>query len=85
MSVDSLDWSKQFVVFSISRLDVQHQLGFPHELVVALTDADMHKIAEQVRENYSSMEDDFSETVRFITSIILAEKGTDNRTGGRVE
>jgi hypothetical protein len=72
--MDSLDWSKQHIVFSVSRLDLLHQLGFSHDQISRLSDTDMQKLVEKVRENYEYMENDFSETVRFVTTVFLAEK-----------
>lgn len=83
MNATEIDWSKQYVVFSASRLDLQHFLGFSHEEVIRLSDYDMQRIAEEVRESFSHHETDFWETVRFVTSVVLAEKSTaDNRTTG---
>ena len=73
--MDSLDWSKQYVVFSLSRLDLQHRLGFSHDEISTLSDADMQRIAEAVRKSYSYLENDFNTTVSFVTSVMLSEKG----------
>ena len=72
--MDSLDWSKQYIVFSVSRLDLLHQLGFSHDQISRLTDADMQILVEKVRETYGYLENDFSETVRFVTAVALTEK-----------
>jgi hypothetical protein len=72
--MDSLDWSKQYIVFSVSRLDLLHQLGFSHDQISRLTDIDMQILVERVRESYDYIEHDLSETVRFVTAIVLAEK-----------
>ncbi len=81
MNTTEIDWNKQYVVFSASRLDLQHFLGFSHDEVMQLSDYDMQRIAEEVRESFSHHENDFWETVRFVTSVFLAEKSNaDNRT-----
>ena len=82
--MDSLHWSKQYIVFSVSRIDLLHQLGFSHDQINQLSDVDMQILVEKVRENYEYLENDFSETVRFVTAVVLAEKeqegnGTLNR------
>lgn len=70
--MDSLDWSKQYIVFSVSRLDLENLLRFPYEQVAFLSDVDMQRLAEKVRENYGYLEDDFTETVvkKTITSLL---------------
>jgi hypothetical protein len=72
--MDSLEASKQYIVFSVSRLDLLHQLGFSHDQISQLSDADMQLIVEKVRENYEYLENDFGETIRFVTASVLAEK-----------
>ena len=72
--MDSLEASKQYIVFSVSRLDLLHQLGFSHDQISQLSDADMQILVEKVRENYAYLENDLGETVRFVTAIVLAEK-----------
>lgn len=72
--MDSLDWSKQYIVFSVSRLDLLHQLGFSHDQISRLSDVDMQILVERVRENYDYLEHDLGETVRFVTSTVLVEK-----------
>ncbi len=52
--MDSLDWSRQFAVLSISRLYLRDQLGFTTEQVSRLTDEDMHKIADMLAAEYNS-------------------------------
>jgi hypothetical protein len=47
--VDSLEWSRKFDIFSISRLSL-HSSGIPLELVQFLTDEDIHAIAERIAE-----------------------------------
>ena len=78
--MDASEWSKQYVVFAVSRLDLQHSLGFSHEEVIKLTDHDMQRIADDVRKGYNYLTDDFAETVRFVTSVVLSEK---NNAGNR--
>jgi hypothetical protein len=73
-TTDSLEWSKQYTVFSVSRLDLLHQLGFSHDQISRLSDTDMQILVEKVREAYGYLENDFGETVRFVTTIVLAEK-----------
>jgi hypothetical protein len=72
--MDSLEASTQYIVFSVSRLDLLHQFGFTHDQISQLSEADMQILVEKVRANYEYLENDFSETVRFVTSIVLAEK-----------
>ena len=45
--MDSLDWSKKFDIFSISRLSLNSS-GIPTHLVASLTDEDMYAIAERI-------------------------------------
>lgn len=45
--VDSLEWSRTFDIFSISRLSL-HSLGIPVELVKSLTDGAMQVIAKRI-------------------------------------
>lgn len=45
--MDSLDWSKKFEIFSISRLSLNSS-GIPTHLVASLTDEDMYAIAERI-------------------------------------
>ncbi len=49
--MDSLDWSRKFDIFSISRLSLNAS-GIPVELVKSPTDEDMHAIAEFVTRLY---------------------------------
>lgn len=79
--MDSLEAGKQYIVFSVSRLDLLHQLGFSPDQISRLSDADMQILVEKVRENYEYLENDFGETVRFVTAVVLAEKEqTDDGT-----
>jgi hypothetical protein len=47
--VDSLEWSRSFAIFSISRLSLNSS-GIPTELVQSLSDEDMQAIAERIAE-----------------------------------
>jgi len=67
MSVDSLDWSKQFEVLSISRLYL-HSLGIPYDQVATLTDEDMERIAASLATTYPN----FMERVRLNVTLYLA-------------
>lgn len=81
--VDSLEWSKKFEVLSISRLVLHEELGFTTEQVRQLTDEDMQRIADWLHEQHFMTA--FADHARYITLNVFKEKGTDNRTGGRVE
>ena len=70
-SLDSLEWSRKFDILSVSRLDLQ-SLGLHSEQVKRLTDEDMQALADTLKGHYYTP--DFLETVKFTTSIILAEK-----------
>ena len=72
--MDSLDWSKTYVVLSISRL-VLRDLGFSNEGINNLSDEDMQQIADTVRDNIlfaAGM--NFDEEVRFIVACEIVEK-----------
>jgi len=71
--VDSLDWSKSFPIFSISRLSL-HSSGIPVELVQSLTDDDMYQIAEQIAEMIAI--EPIEKIAQFTARLYLAEKGT---------
>src|SRR5438105_11534677 len=75
-NMDSLEWSRQYPILTISRLELVHQLGFTTEQVASLTDEDMECLAERLQALY--FRNIFDEYVRFITSTILLEV----RTGG---
>jgi hypothetical protein len=75
--MDSLAWSKKYEVFAISRLYLS-SLGFSVEAINCLTDADMQRIADTYN-NRTFI--GFEEDMKFLVSIELAEKGTDNRLG----
>jgi hypothetical protein len=70
--LDSLAWSKKYEILSISRL-VLSSLGFTNEQINALTDEDLDRIAywleNQIRDQ------GFDESLKFIVSLELAEKG----------
>ena len=70
--MDSLDWSKKYEVLSISRL-VLSSLGFTNEHINALTDEDMERIAYWLENQYR--DHGFDDTVKFIVSLELSEKG----------
>lgn len=80
--MDLLTWNKQYIVFSISRLNLQHMLRFSHEQIKSLSDEDMQRIAEMVRQSYGYLEDDFGETVSFITMAYLLGKQENKQAGG---
>jgi hypothetical protein len=73
--MDSLDWAKQFVVFSLSRLDL-NMLRFNVSEISLLTDEDMQMIVNYVR---NGMEIMFEEDVITAVSVVLEDKkgGTD--------
>jgi hypothetical protein len=70
--VDSLDWSRTYEVLSMSRRYLVHELGFPTEQVRMLTDEDMERIAQDVR---NGSEIGFDEDVKVATAAVLGEKG----------
>ena len=72
--MDSLDWSKQYDIFSISRLFLR-SLGFSTEGITSLTDEEMQRIADTVREYIlftAGM--NFDEEVRFVVASEMVEK-----------
>ena len=70
--MDSLAWSRSFVIFSISRLSL-HSSGIPRELVASLTDDDMHAIAERIA-GYIAVEP-IEQIAEFVARLYIAEKG----------
>jgi len=86
--MDSLEWSKKYDVLSISRL-VLSSLGIPTEHINLLTDDDMQSMADGLQEELSKAVGGFSESIRFIASLYIAEKRgssgqnpcADRRTG----
>ena len=71
--MDSLDWSKTYVVLSFSRLTLSSR-GFTNEQVASLTQEDLEHIADVLQTLYP----DFEESVQFITALRLAEKRKDD-------
>ena len=71
--MDSLDWSRSFPIFSISRLSL-HSSGIPVAPVKALTDADMEAIAEQIAEMIAI--EPVEKIAEFVARLYLTEKGT---------
>ena len=69
--MDSLGWSKQYEVLSISRLYLS-SLGFTNEQINSLSDDDMERIAEKLNNDYFI---GFEEDVKFIVHLELTEKG----------
>ena len=70
--MDSLEWSRKFDIFSISRLSL-NALGIPGELVKSLTDEDMHAIAEQIADLI--VQEPVEQIVEFLARLYIAEKG----------
>lgn len=70
--MDSLDWSRTFDIFTISRLSL-HSSGIPRELVRTLTDADMEKIAERIADLI--VMEPIEKIAEFVARLYLAEKG----------
>lgn len=73
--MDSLEWSRTFPIFSISRLSL-HSAGIPRELVKALTDADMEAIAERIAEEV--LREPIEQIAEFVARLYLAEKGVSH-------
>jgi hypothetical protein len=76
--MDSLEWSRTFAIFSISRLSL-NSAGIPTQLVTSLTDEDMQAIADRIAE-YVAIEP-IEKIAEFVARLYIAEHGTDNRTG----
>ena len=71
--MDSLDWSKAYVVLSISRL-VLRNLGFSVEQINSLTEENMQAIAETLAENLlHGAGVDFHEEVASLVSYYVGE------------
>ncbi len=70
--MDSLEWSRKFDIFSISRLSLNAS-GIPVELVKTLTDEDMHAIAEQIADLI--VQEPVEQIVEFLARLYIAEKG----------
>ena len=73
--MDSLDWSRKFDIFSISRLSLNAS-GIPVELVKSLTDEDMHAIAEQIADLI--VQEPVEQIAEFVARLYLAEKGGES-------
>ena len=71
-TTDSLDWSRSFIIFSISRLSLNSS-GIPVELVKSLTDEDMHAIAEQIADLI--VQEPVEQIAEFVARLYIAEKG----------
>ena len=71
--MDSLDWSRKFDIFSISRLSLNSS-GIPVELVKSLSDEDMHVIAEWITDLIAM--EPIEKITEFVARLYLAEKGT---------
>ena len=69
--MDSLEWSKKFDIFSISRLSLNAS-GIPVELVKSLTDEDMHAIADQIADLL--VQEPVEQIVEFLARLYIAEK-----------
>jgi len=56
--LDSLEWSRTYAVFSISRLYLS-SLGFTNEQINSLTDEDMQRLADTLNNhNFIGFEED---------------------------
>lgn len=73
--LDSLDWSRKFDIFSISRLSLNAS-GIPVELVKSLSDEDMHAIAEQTADLI--VQEPIEKIAEFVARPYLSEKGTSH-------
>jgi hypothetical protein len=70
--MNASEWSRKYEVLSISRVSLS-SLGFTTEQINALSDEDMDRIAYWLE---NQMRDQgFDESVKFIASLELAEKG----------
>ena len=67
--MDSLAWSKKYIVLSFSRLTLS-SLGFTNEQINSLTEEDLDHVADVLHTLYP----DFEQSVQFITALRLAEK-----------
>jgi len=70
--LDSLDWSRKFDIFSISRLSL-NAAGIPVELVQSLSDEDMQAIADQIA--HLVVQEPIEQIAEFVARLYLAEKG----------
>ena len=71
-TTDSLEWSRKFDIFSISRLSLNAS-GIPVELVATLSDEDMQMIAEQIADMV--VQEPVERIAEFVARLYLAEKG----------
>lgn len=69
---DSLEWSKNFVIFSISRLSLNSS-GIPTQLVASLTDEDMEAIAEQIAAMIAI--EPIEQIAEFVARLYIVQKG----------
>jgi hypothetical protein len=69
--MDAVDWSKTFVVLTISR-DYLHSIGMHPKQVARLTDEDMTRIAEILIAHHFDSE--FDEDVMCTARLVLADK-----------
>ena len=74
--MDSLEWSRKFEIFSISRLSLNSS-GIPVELLKSLTDEDMQAIAEQIADLI--VQEPIEQIAEFVARLYLAEKGGRKR------
>ena len=73
--MDSLEWSRKFEVFSISRLYLR-SLGYTNEQIQAFSDEDMQRIADTVNNRTFLY---FEEDVKFAVWEELKERGLVNK------
>lgn len=73
--MSSLDWSRKFEVFSISRLVIS-SFGYQTEEIKALTDKDMQTIADSLQNGLHSL---FTVALQVIVRQYMAEK----KSGGQ--
>lgn len=73
--MDSLEWSRTFDIFSLSRLSL-HSSGIPLELVKTLSDEDMQVIAERIAELI--VMEPIEKIAEFVARLYLAEKGSSS-------
>ena len=77
--MDSLDWSRKYEVFNISRLIIQ-DLGFSVEQINALTEENMTVIAETLGENLVSAAGiTVADELKFIVSFYVGDCPTDSQ------
>ena len=79
--MNSLDWSRTYEVFSISRLTLR-SYGFTTEQINSLNDEDMQRIAETYNNEHFI---GFEEDIKFLVSLELTDKGIDNQPEGELE